>query len=198
MVAINLALIDGDYFADEHVDAIEAAINISDPAGRIEMYCGATAPTGWLLLNGASIANANTTYPDLWAVVPASWKSGTTLNLPNFANRFAIGLGTTALGATGGANSRTIATGNLPAHDHTFSGTTSGTVDAEIPGGQYVRLSGAPTSVIGSGAVGIDTPDANAVAHTHTYSGTTSSVGSGTALDVTPAHLAVSFIIRSY
>lgn len=217
MVAINLALIDGDYFADEHVDALEAAINTSDPAGRIEMYCGATAPTGWLLLNGAAVTNANTTYPDLWAVVPASWKSGTTLNLPNIANRFPIGQGTTSLGATGGANTKTIAEANLPSHTHAagtlatsstgshshggVTGTTQVTTGQGSGGGSnagYVTSVSISASISAANNVTHDHTISADGTHSHTMSGSTGAIGSGTALDVTNAHLALNFIIRAY
>lgn len=117
MAAIELGLIDSDFFADEHVDAIELAINKADPAGAVKMYIGATAPTGWLLLNGATVVGAQTLYPDLWAIAPAGWKSGSNLILPNMASRFPIGQ-SGSLGETGGSNTHTIGTANLPPHAH--------------------------------------------------------------------------------
>ena len=90
------------------------------PAGVVVATIRTTADVGWLLLDGGSIANADTLYPALWAAVPASWKSGTSLNLPNMANRMLEGQSTTALGATGGSNTVTIASGNLPTHSHTI------------------------------------------------------------------------------
>ena len=41
--------------------------------------------------------------------------------MPNIANKTMLGAGTTARGDTGGANSRTIATANLPAHTHSIN-----------------------------------------------------------------------------
>jgi microcystin-dependent protein len=47
----------------------------------------------------------------------------TTFNLPNYTNRMPYGA---AIGTTGGADTTTLITANLPSHTHTFSVTTSG------------------------------------------------------------------------
>ena len=90
-----------------------------------------TSKAGWLAFNQV-IANCNTAYPDLWAVAPSAWKSGTTLTLPDMTDRVGMGGGT--LGATGGANSVTLATANLPSHshsiDHDHGSSTTGAGDA--------------------------------------------------------------------
>jgi len=91
------------------------------PAGTVAATVRSSADTGWLLLNGATVANANSSYPALWDVVPASWKSGTSLVLPNMANRMLEGQSTTALGAVGGSNTVSIGTANLPAHTHSLN-----------------------------------------------------------------------------
>lgn len=97
-----------------------AVQNLLVPAGTVVATVSTSADTGWLLLNGQTVASADTTYPALWAVAPASWKSGTSLVLPNAANRAVFGQGSTALGGTGGSNTVTIASGNLPVHTHTI------------------------------------------------------------------------------
>lgn len=98
---------------------LEDAVEIYAPAGTVRFGVKATADPGWLLFN-QSIAGCDVAYPALWAAAPAIWKSGTTLNLPNIANRVLMVAGTTANGATGGANSRTITNSNLPNHQHTM------------------------------------------------------------------------------
>jgi len=97
------------------------------PAGTVAATVRSSADTGWLLLNGATVANANTSYPALWAVAPTSWKSGTSLVLPNMQQKMLFGQGGsggTTLGATGGANTATIGTTHLPKHTHTLSAHT--------------------------------------------------------------------------
>ncbi len=76
-----------------------------------------SAPEGWLLF-GATYTTADVLYPDLWAVVPAAYKSGSSLILPSVSDKTIMGGGT--LGAAGGANTHTLITANLPAHTHTI------------------------------------------------------------------------------
>jgi microcystin-dependent protein len=101
-----------------------------------------TSKTGWLKMDGTAYASADTNYADLWAVAPAAWKSGSTLTLPDMTARTPMGGGT--LGATGGANSVTLATGNLPSHAHTVNHDH------------------------GSSNTGAGTSHAHTIAHTHT------------------------------
>jgi microcystin-dependent protein len=76
----------------------------SVPSGGIIMWSGsiASVPAGWFLCDGAN---------------------GT----PDLRDRFVVGAGSSyAVAATGGADFVTLVTANLPAHAHTFSGTTGG------------------------------------------------------------------------
>jgi microcystin-dependent protein len=96
-------------------------VNRLVPAGTIRTTLAATADPGWLLDN-QTVVGAQSSYPALWAVAPASWKSGSDLVIPNLADIVLSGAGTTTLGAVGGlvGNTVTLATANLPAHDHTI------------------------------------------------------------------------------
>ena len=91
--------------------------------GEIFMWPGvaATFPAGCLLCNGQGISTS--TFSTLFGIIAYNYGGGgATFNLPNFNNRFPIGINTTAssvVGATGG--STTITTGNLPAHNHSAS-----------------------------------------------------------------------------
>lgn len=83
------------------------------PVGVIAAYYGASAPTGWLLCNGASFSAG--TYPDLAALL-----GGTTL--PDLRQRFpmgkaASGTGST-LGGTGGSKDAIAVTHNHPQDPH--------------------------------------------------------------------------------
>lgn len=100
-----------------------AVVELLCPAGTVSQYLGVSAPSGWLFHNQA-VGSCDTTYPTLWSVAPASWKSGSTLTIPNLSDATLVQQSTTALGASGGANSRTIATGNLPSHTHTLGSHT--------------------------------------------------------------------------
>jgi microcystin-dependent protein len=110
---------------------------VSAPAGAIEAYAGSTAPTGWLLAYGQAVSR--TTYADLFAVLSTTYGSGdgsTTFNLPDMRGRVGAGLdnmgGTAAsrltstvltasntLGATGGTQTHTMTSAEMPSHTHT-------------------------------------------------------------------------------
>lgn len=115
------------------------------PAGVIQQYAGATAPSGYLLCNGASFSSV--TYPDLAAVVGSTYQanSGTTYYVPNLQTRVPVGKNTSGtfatLGATGGAETHTLTTAQLASHSHanpTVTATaTNGTV--QVTGGAHVH-----------------------------------------------------------
>lgn len=78
------------------------------PSGTISMYSGTSAPTGYLMCDGAAISR--TTYASLFAVVSTTYGAGdgsTTFNLPDLRQRFPIGVAASGtgsiLGGTGGA-----------------------------------------------------------------------------------------------
>ena len=83
--------------------ATTAFVQSALPAGLIVMWSGSIAsiPTGWALCDGTS-------------------------GRPDLRDRFIVGAGNTyAVGATGGANSVTLTTDQIPSHSH--SGTTNNT-----------------------------------------------------------------------
>jgi microcystin-dependent protein len=105
-----------------------AVANALVPVGTITAYAGATAPTGWLLCNGAS----TTGYTALAALVGST--------TPDFTGRFLIGDNSSlTLLATGG--STTIGTNNLPAHSHANTASASTTVSVSDPGHSHVTTS---------------------------------------------------------
>lgn len=211
--------------------ALELA-NDPTPGGTVRMTIATTAPAGWALMDGQTITDCATLYPDTWAVAPAGWKSGSDLILADMRGKSPLGAdGSHTLGSTGGANSRTIATANLPSHTHSgttsgvsadhshgFSGTTSGHSNDHahngIVGGANFVVSvyaGASAGVGAGGGYALAPTTGGATAdHSHTYSGNTGGIsanhthtvttdggtGSGTALDTTPAHGALNFIVR--
>lgn len=102
-------------------DQIDAQVHANQMAGSnvgdVKMFAGPTAPTNWLICNGASLDT--TTYATLFGVIGYAWGgSGANFNLPNLVQKFPLGAGTNALGTSGGAFAVTLATANLPAHAH--------------------------------------------------------------------------------
>lgn len=100
------------------------------PAGSILLYGGSSAPTGWLLCNGATLST--TTYATLFAVVGYTYGgSGGNFLLPSMTNKFAFG-GTPGVGG----GSATILEANLPVHSHAntavFTGSSATTSNKNL------------------------------------------------------------------
>jgi len=128
--------------ADGAITAAKMASSAVTPAGIISPFAGSTAPTGWLVCDGQLASR--TIYSGLYGAIGDTYGAGdgsTTFNIPDLRGRTIAGQddmgGTSAnrltgqtggidgdiLGATGGAESHTLTTSEMPAHNH------SGTVD---------------------------------------------------------------------
>ncbi len=135
------------------------------PSGVIMQYAGSSAPSGWLFCDGSAISR--TTYANLFAVVSTTYGTGdgsTTFNLPNFKGRMPVGvgqgntaegggLGTNRVrGATGGEETHTITSAEMPSHTHTFTtvDAAGATVDNAVRGGG-ANPTTATTSATGTG-----------------------------------------------
>jgi microcystin-dependent protein len=156
-----------------------AGTNASIPSGVIFMWSGtlASIPAGFALCDG---------------------NNGT----PNLLDRFIVSVpnASTNPGATGGAHTYSLTAGQMPAHSHTGSGTTStdGNHSHSQSGYNLIGNSG-PIPFYNWANSNFSTNDPNtgvAGAHSHTYSFTTSSVGSGAAIDNRPAYYSLAFIMK--
>jgi microcystin-dependent protein len=98
------------------------------PTGSMTMWSTGTAPTGWLLCDGAAVSR--TTYADLFAVISTTYGTGngsTTFNVPNLENRVPIGAGGLySLAATGGSRDAVIPTNTISTASLTGSLTFGG------------------------------------------------------------------------
>ena len=116
------------------------------PAGAMMPFGGEEAPTGWLLCDGQEINKSD--YVDLWIAIQHNFKDASLVSdngvakftLPDFRGRFALGLdnmggpsanrvtsiAADAIGGNAGIESTSIATENLPEHEHDLEG-ASGT-----------------------------------------------------------------------
>lgn len=105
--------------------------------GMVMPYAGITEPTGWLFAYGQAVSR--TTYAALFAAISTTYGAGdgtTTFNLPDLRGRAIAGQddmgGTSAnrltgasggvdgdvLGGTGGAETHTLTSGEMPSHSH--------------------------------------------------------------------------------
>ena len=80
------------------VEADIAALQSSayvHPPGSVEFYAGASAPTGWLMCDGAAVSRP--TYAALFTAISTPYGAGdgsTTFNVPDLRGRVAVGKGT--------------------------------------------------------------------------------------------------------
>lgn len=89
---------------------IPGGVTDAVPSGTIVMFHGSTIPTGWAICNG---------------------QNGT----PDLRDRFIVGAGSSYnLGATGGSDTVTLSTNQIPAHSHTITG---GSHSHTVSGGSH-------------------------------------------------------------
>jgi hypothetical protein len=141
------------------------------PSGLISMWHGTIAniPSGWVLCDGTN-------------------------STPDLRSKFVMGAADQAgMNATGGSNTTTLTTTQLPAHTHT--GTTAsdgahthtfGAGGTNPSGLRYAGDGGSNGTTVTTSSSGI---------HTHTF--TTDSSGTGAAYDSRPAYYALAYIMKS-
>lgn len=117
-----------DLYLDGSIYTNGAKVGV--PAGVLMPFAGSSAPTGYLLCDGS--AQSTSTYANLFAAIGYTYGgSGASFNLPQMANRHPLGVGTKALGTSGGTLDHTHTGPNHyhsgPNHYHTFSDSFSGT-----------------------------------------------------------------------
>ena len=122
-VLLRLARISSGMFP--RILAVDPGSDALFPTGSITAYGGATAPSGYLLCNGAAVSR--TTYDALFDIIGTAYGVGdgsTTFNLPDM--RAAVPAGYKAadanfgtLGATVGAATHAVSSSEMPSHTHT-------------------------------------------------------------------------------
>lgn len=115
------------------------------PPGTVIAFAGETAPSGWLLCDGTSYARLS--YPELFQTVGVLYGStdGNSFNVPDMRGRVSAGKDTNSGGfadrlttassginarniaTTGGVQSTSLTTSQLPSHSHSRTGGLTGT-----------------------------------------------------------------------
>ena len=124
------------------------------PTGAVLPYAGSSAPTGFLLCYGQAISRS--TYADLFSAISTTYGTGdgsSTFNVPDLRGRVAAGqddmggssanrltdqtggLNGDTLGDTGGSETHTLTTAQMPAHTHTIAAQQQVSGDSTNRGG---------------------------------------------------------------
>ena len=153
---------------------VDGRVQAALPAGVIAMWSGAASavPTGWALCDGTS-------------------------GMPDLRGRFIVGAGGSyAVGATGGAETVTLTTAQMPAHSHGITAT------AEEAGGHSHTLTLGTTSA-DSGSRSVVAEDkytsratSTDGAHTHMITATAANTGGGAAHENRPPYYALCYIMK--
>jgi len=157
--------------------ATTAFVRTMLPPGTITQYGGASAPTGWLLLDGSAVSRS--TFSALFAIFGTTYGAGdgsTTFNLPDMRGRVPVGKNAATfatLGAVGGEETHALTVAELASHDHgavtgaTSAGTPAGTINAVSAGTPAGTLSsdsaGTPAGTLSSDSAGTPAGSINSV-----------------------------------
>lgn len=210
--------------------AANVAAPVTSPAVSLLIYNTATASTGanavspgfyywngtkWVVFGGTPQGGI-IMWSGLLSNIPAGWAlCDGTLGTPNLLDRFILSVNTAENpGAIGGTHSYALTGAQLPAHNHTYNGTTSSdglhNHTGTSGGLQFPQYSGPlVTSGVnqmtstgfgqGTGYLVIS-PSSNTTSsnglHNHTYSGTTNNQGTNAAIDNRPAYYKLAFIMK--
>lgn len=116
---------EAQYLADQEVQKLINLLMTGSPlmtipSGTINPILTDSIPAGWLACDGSEYDEVD--YPDLYAALPAVFKSGGTFVVPNLTGRSIVGSGSGyTLGGVGGSDSHVLALSEIPAHSHGVS-----------------------------------------------------------------------------
>jgi microcystin-dependent protein len=204
-----------DQIADGAVTAAkvaEALKTLLTPTGSLTPYAGSSAPTGWLFCYGQAVSRV--TYVDLFTAIGTTYGSGdgsTTFNLPDLRGRVIAGkddmggasanrltdqsggLNGDTLGDSGGSETHTLTTAQMPTHTHTVNSVTvygiqgTGSNGTSASGLSYTTPTNVETITETGTTQGLSTPHTASLANT----------GSGSAHNIVQPTFILNYIIKT-
>jgi microcystin-dependent protein len=170
------------------------------PAGAGALWFSDTAPTGWQVLDGSTITDAQTLNPELWDNVASAWKSGANIVLPDLRGRVPVGKGTHGDVDAYTDNDGVAVANRSPKHNSTLTGPTDSQNANHNHNINYTGLNNA-TGGFDFHAYTIQaitgTTTTTTENQTHGHGLTGASVGPGGTRPIdTPAYQVVNFIIK--
>ena len=120
--------------------------------GTILYTAGNSKPDDTLWCDGSEVSQAD--FPALYDVLDDTWGAAASgsFRLPDLRDRFAVvASGNYALGDTGGENSHTLTTAEMPAHTHSVHAHETGVIGVELLPASTPALLPGETGSAGSG-----------------------------------------------
>lgn len=195
-----------------------ASASSSIPVGTVIPWAGSgTVPSGWADCDGNNLSTS--TYSSLFAVIGYTYGgSGASFAKPDIRGRVVAGQGTSTrltstygpdesvLGSVGGSQTSTLSNSNLPNHNHSFSGTASGTTGSNGAHTHTVSAQGPQNGTSGGSTYNFLDPSGSnlttsqAGSHTHSaslnFSGSTDYSGAGNPLSNVQPTMILRYIIK--
>lgn len=180
------------------------------PVGGIMDFAGSSAPTGWLICNGASLVRAS--YPALFVAIGTTYGAadGTHFSLPDCTGRVVAGKESSAtrltsggsgvdggaLGAAGGVQTVTLDTTMMPSHTHTATTSSDGGHTHTVSLQQTNKSgNGSVTCVSGNESLNPAYVPSTSSDGAHTHTLTTAGTGGGAAHNNTQPTIILNKII---